>query len=708
MSWQVLLKAPPVSGEQELPDTKLMYVMYLSAPNGLEVVRQIIQTNRSNRGVRNIPKWNQQIINTETGRLGRQFPQIRNIEDVQKNANALASDMTELTTRDVSYKSIETKLKDLIDAQDFEGIEKWLQIDSGAQGHAGKRKKAVSMLSNELKSLVSTSPPDKYIDAYYYLTTTTSVSIMDDNTKGKTITSPVSFGDVDLPSPDFSTIDLGQALKGWVRIKDGKLLFVNKTGKFSGKIPPYVKLAIDETLGHKIKLTPSKLVKYIGGDISPGMHIEQQETTDYASNVETPEDVFNYLNLLVKLGINSNEFMLGNPPSLFYNTVLKRKDANTSMIYPALRVILKEPQFNVEDWYMSDKGTKESRAENYLRDKFLREWKVTRTRQGEKITEEDISEDIQQEREEELVEGGFEKLRVLFTKSPTERKRLLRLNKDGIRDLYDDYMDSVKETLKEGRFLFSEENYDFLVELESNIDKGIDVEKLANHFGLQDATGISETLEDILTNDIMESTVTMSDLFDKPTTVGTGAFKYTGRRLSSNLKKRILEQLKGNPSEDLKDLKKDIDKLYDFLVKNKQATKPAEKKKLIQALKDMDADSIDVSDFSPTQLVLEDIIEMMCQLNWLFGNKSLIQIRNRFSRAIKEGTAKKQIPKFITDFEGEYSTIREQLVKVTKDKINNMIESEKSITHYDRLVRKNYKTADFFGRMVDIGVLRRA
>jgi oligoendopeptidase F len=158
----------------------------------------------------------------------------------------------------------------------------------------------------------------------------------------------------------------------------------------------------------------------------------------------------------------------------------------------------------------------------------------------------------------------------------------------------------------------------------------------------------------------------------------------------------------------LKDLKKDIDKLYDFLVKNKQATKPAEKKKLIQALKDMDADSIDVSDFSPTQLVLEDIIEMMCQLNWLFGNKSLIQIRNRFSRAIKEGTAKKQIPKFITDFEGEYSTIREQLVKVTKDKINNMIESEKSITHYDRLVRKNYKTADFFGRMVDIGVLRRA
>ena len=705
MSWQILLKAPSVSGEQELPDTKLMYVMYLSAPNGLEVVRQIIQTNKSNRGIRNIPKWNQQIINTEIGRLGRKYPQIRNIEDVQKNANALASDMTELTTRDVSYKSIETKLKDLIDAQDFEGIENFLHSDDK---NPGKRKRAVSMLSNELKSLISTSPPDMYIDAYYYLTTTTSVSIMDDNTKGKTITSPVSFGDVDLPSPDFSTIDLGQALKGWVRIRDGKLHFVNKKGKFSGKIPPYVKLALEETLGSKLKLTPSKLVKYIGGDISPGMHIEQQETTDYELNVETPEDVFNYLNLLVKLGINSNEFMLGNPPGLFYNTVLKRKDANTSMIYPALRVILKEPQFNVEDWYMSDKGTKESRAENYLRDKFLREWKVTRTRQGEKISEEDISEDIQQEREEELVEGGFEELRVLFTKSPTERKRLLRLNKDGIRDLYNDYMDSVKETLKEGRFLFSEENYDFLVELESNIDKGIDVEKLANHFGLQDATGISETLEDILTNDIMESTVTMSDLFDEPTTVGTGAFKYTGRRLSSNLKKRILEQLEGNPSEDLKDLKKDIDTLYDFLVKNKQATKPAEKKKLIQALKDMDSDSIDVSDFSPTQLVLEDIIEMMCQLNWLFGNKSLIQIRNRFSRAIKEGTAKKQIPKFITDFEGEYSKIREQLVKVTKDKINNMIESEKSITHYDRLVRKNYKTADFFGRMVDIGVLMRA
>ena len=122
MSWQILLKAPSVSGEQELPDTKLMYVMYLSAPNGLEVVRQIIQTNKSNRGIRNIPKWNQQIINTEIGRLGRKYPQIRNIEDVQKNANALASDMTELTTRDVSYKSIETKLKDLIDAQYFEGI----------------------------------------------------------------------------------------------------------------------------------------------------------------------------------------------------------------------------------------------------------------------------------------------------------------------------------------------------------------------------------------------------------------------------------------------------------------------------------------------------------------------------------------------------------------------------------------------------------
>lgn len=675
MSWQVLLKAPSVSGEQELPDTKLMYVMYLSAPNGLEVVRQIIQTNRSNRGVRNIPKWNQQIINTETGRLGRQFPQIRNIEDVQKNANALASDMTELTTRDVSYKSIETKLKDLIDAQDFEGIEKFLHSDDK---NPGKRKKAVSININALKNLIITSPPDMYIDAYYY--DTTDFSFEDLQGGGQ---------------PDFDE-DVGQALKGWIRIRDGKLFFVNKRGKFSGKIPPYVKLALEETLGKKIKLTPSKLVKLIGADISPGMDIEQADDTEYKSNIENTEDVFNYLNLLVKLGITSNEFMLGNPPSLFYNTILKRKDANTSIIYPALRVILKEPQFNVEEWYMSDKGTRDERAENYLRDKFLREWTVGDVKQ--------------QKREEELVASGFDELRNLFKLSPTERKRKLAINKDDIRELYNDYMASVKQTHAEGSMLFSEENYDFLVELEKKIDSGVDAEKLANHFGLQDASGISATLEDILTSVIMESPIKITDIIGEPVTVGKGIFKYTGRRLSATLKTEIAEKLKDDPSVDLEDLKKNVDKLYKFLVNNKMTVTASKKKKLIQSLKDMDGDSIDVSDFSPSQLILEDIIEMMCQLDWIFGNKSLIQVRNRFSDAISEGKGKanKQIPKFITDFEGAYPKIKESLVKATKNKVNNMIESEKSVAHYDRLVRKNYKTADFFGRLVDVGVLRRA
>jgi hypothetical protein len=687
MSWQVLLKAPSISGEQELPDTKLMYVQYLSFSGGADIIRQIIQTNRSNRGIRNIPKWNQQIINTDTGRLGRQFPQISNIKDVQKNANALEPDMTDLTTRDVSYKNIETQLKDLIDAQDFEGIEKWLQIDSGPQASTrAKRKKAVSININALKNLIITSPPDMYIDAYYY--DTTDFSFEDLQGGGQ---------------PDFDE-DVGQALRGWIRIRDGKLFFVNKRGKFSGKIPPYVKLALEETLGKKVKLTPSKLVKLIGADISPGMNIEQADDTEYKSNIENTEDVFNYLNLLVKLGITSNEFMLGNPPSLFYNTILKRKDANTSIIYPALRVILKEPQFNVEEWYMSDKGTRDERAENYLRDKFLREWTVGDVKQ--------------QKREEELVASGFIELRNLFKLSPTERKKKLAINKDDIRELYNDYMASVKQTHAEGSMLFSEENYDFLVELEKKIDSGVDAEKLANHFGLQDASGISATLEDILTSVIMESPIKITDIIGEPVTVGKGIFKYTGRRLSATLKTEIKDKIKGDPSKgikgdpsvDLEDLKKNVDKLYKFLVNHKMTVTASKKKKLIQSLKDMDADSIDVSDFSPSQLILEDIIEMMCQLDWIFRNKSLIQVRNKFSDAISEGKGKanKQIPKFITDFEGAYPKIKESLVKATKDKVNNMIESEKSVAHYDRLVRKNYKTADFFGRLVDVGVLRRA
>ena len=242
MSWQILLKAPPITGEQELPDTKLMYVMYLSAPNGLEIVRQIIQTNKSNRGIRNIPKWNQQIINTETDRLSRQFPQIRNIEDVQKNANSLASDMTELTNRDVSYKSIDTTLNGLIDAEDFEGIEKFLHSDDK---NPGKRKKAISININKIKQLISSNPPDKYIDAYYY-------DITD-----------FSFESASIPLPNLRNLELPRGVRGYVRLQDGNLRFIKKKGKFENKIPPYIKIELEKALNKKLKLPPSKLVKYV-------------------------------------------------------------------------------------------------------------------------------------------------------------------------------------------------------------------------------------------------------------------------------------------------------------------------------------------------------------------------------------------------------------------------------------------------------------
>jgi len=694
MSWQILLKAPPITGEQELPDTKLMYVMYLSAPNGLEIVRQIIQTNKSNRGIRNIPKWNQQIINTETDRLSRQFPQIRNIEDVQKNANSLASDMTELTNRDVSYKSIDTTLNGLIDAEDFEGIEKFLHSDDK---NPGKRKKAISININKIKQLISSNPPDKYIDAYYY-------DITD-----------FSFESASIPLPNLRNLELPRVVRGYVRLQDGNLRFIKKKGKFENKIPPYIKIELEKALNKKLKLPPSKLVKYVGSDITAGMPIQPEITTGYEINISNPADVFNYLNILVKLGITSNEFMIGPTPNLFFGTVFKKASANTPMIYPALRVILKEPKFNVDDWYMSDKGTKQQREELHLRDKFLRQWTITRTksRTGEKITEDDINETLQADREEKLAEGSFESLRNLFKLSPTARKKALATNKKfpgdilGIKDIYDSYMQSVRTTLEEGKFLFSEENYDFLVELEKEIDKGIDIDKLANHFGIQDATKISETLEDILTNEIMESKVKISDLFDKPTTVGEGNFKYTGRKISTNLNKKIKEQLTSNPSQDLIDLEKDVNALYNFLKTNKAAIKPAEKKTIVSLLKEMDGDSITVSDFSPTQLTLEDILEMMCQLNWIFGDKTLIRRRNRFIRAMEENKTKKEIPSFVTEFEKEYPNIRNQLVEATKAKIGDMIKDEKTISHYDRLVKNRYNSVDFFGRLTDANVITR-
>lgn len=695
MSWQVLLKAPSISGEQELPDTKLMYAQYLSFSGGANIIRQIIETNKSNRGIRNIPNWNRQIINTNTDRLGRQFPQIKNIEDVQRNAKELVKDMEKLTTRDVSYKSIETKLKDLIDAQDFEGIENFLQVDKTNTGGQirGKIKKAILTNINDLKQLILSNPPDKYIHAYYY-----------DISKFNLL-------DVDLPKKDFSTTDLGEKLKGWVQINNGNIEFVNKEGSFEGKIPPFVKVVLEEALNRTLSMVPSRLVKYIGGDISPGMVTSEIINSEYTLNVTDTEDVLNYLMLLTRLGINTNEFMLSDTPSDFYNLILKKKESNSPMVYPALKIILNEPSFDIDKWHTSEKGTKDERALSHIRDKFLREWTVTRIKgrtdsEGEKVktTESNISEDKQQLREVQLGDKGYEDLRTLFSLSATERKRKLKANKNNIREIYNHFMEKSKESLWEGRMLFSEENYDFLVSLEKEIESGTDTtDKLMTYFNIEktSAESLYIILNDIVTNPIMGEKYTLSNFFKEPRSVGKGPYKYTGRLFNTHIREDLQLQNQEKPEEDLVDLVEDINALFKFLKDHRQTVKPSEQKSLIQALKGMEADDITVDDFSPTNLVLEDIIEMMCQINWLLGDKSLNTMRNQLISSIKAKKTKTIIPKFITTFEDKYSEIRTQLIKATKTKVNKMIESDKSIGYYDKLVRNKYKYANFFNRLVD-------
>jgi hypothetical protein len=97
----------------------------------------------------------------------------------------------------------------------------------------------------------------------------------------------------------------------------------------------------------------------------------------------------------------------------------------------------------------------------------------------------------------------------------------------------------------------------------------------------------------------------------------------------------------------------------------------------------------------------------MCQLNWIFGDKTLIRRRNRFIRAMEENKTKKEIPSFVTEFEKEYPNIRNQLVEATKAKIGDMIKDEKTISHYDRLVKNRYNSVDFFGRLTDANVITR-
>jgi len=205
----------------------------------------------------------------------------------------------------------------------------------------------------------------------------------------------------------------------------------------------------------------------------------------------------------------------------------------------------------------------------------------------------------------------------------------------------------------------------------------------------------------------MGNAVKISELFTEPITVGKGMFKYTGRRINTSFKQKVQEEQIENPSEDLDDLLEHMDKLYKFLKEHKKTVNPTEKKTLIQALQGMKADEIEVSDFSPTNLVLEDVIEMMCQLNWIFGDKTLIRVRNSFIRSIKEKKANKEIPKFISSFNTEYPNIRTQLVDATKNKLNDMIKSGENIKHYDNIVRSRHKKADFYNRLVEEGLVER-
>jgi len=205
----------------------------------------------------------------------------------------------------------------------------------------------------------------------------------------------------------------------------------------------------------------------------------------------------------------------------------------------------------------------------------------------------------------------------------------------------------------------------------------------------------------------MGKSLKISDLFGESMSVGKGMFKYSGRRLNTKSRQKVKEEQVKNPSKNLDNLLEDMDNLFNFLKEHKQTVKPTEKKTLIQALKEMDAGEITVQDFSPSNLVLEDIIEMMCQLNWVFGDKSLIRARNSFIRSIKEKKPKSEIPKFIASFRGKYSEIRTQLVNATQVKIGDMIKSGENVSYYDKLVRNKHKTANFFGRLIDENLIVR-
>jgi len=245
MYWEQLLKAAP-----NLPDTKEKYLMMLGAPTGVAVVRQMIEGASTKKGFRLIPKWNQQIINTDTGRLERQYPNIPNTDVAQESAKELNDELDKLSSKaNKGPPALNEQLLALIENNDFEGLEKFLHSDDK---NPGKRKKVVQVNENRLKTMIRQADPSKALPVYYYDTT--------EYKQGK------------VPQADIAQVSK------WVSLSDGLLTFKKD------KIPPYIKNQLENILNShaaaeldteeevstdkvKIKLKPSKLVKYIGANI---------------------------------------------------------------------------------------------------------------------------------------------------------------------------------------------------------------------------------------------------------------------------------------------------------------------------------------------------------------------------------------------------------------------------------------------------------
>ena len=674
MNWQLLLKAAP-----SLPDTKEKYLMMLGAPTGAVVVRQMIEGATNRKGFRLIPKWNQQIINTNTNRLARQYPNIPNTDVAQEAAKELKDELNKLSSdANKGPPDLSEKLLALIEAKDFEGLEKFIHLDIKNPGH---RKKVIQVNANKLKSLILQADPVKALPVYYY-----------DTTEYKQGT---------VPDADISKVSK------WVTMTNGRLTFKEDT------IPPYIKNQLEKILNGqaaaeldteeevatnkvKIKLKPSKLVKYIGADIY-GQATEGVDENEYAIQLAGPESVLAYLQLLVQMGIRNVKFIPGPEPRKMLKLALKKHANDSLTIYPALRVILREPEFNINDWRVASKGTRMDRSKEHHKNRLLMSW-------------ESISPELRRRYKAEFIDMGedYLPLRELYKKSATQRLHLLETDAD-MAKLHENFLTALGEKLERTKHLFSIPNYKFLLALEERLRTGdIDTPaELAEYLGIPDdlAEELSLRLEVILDSEIFDERIELKDLFKEPPKTDDIHPK-DGMLFNSSTVTRAkkLADEGGEDVGELLELVESLQSVFSTLHGSKQQVTPAAKGQIISQLRNMKPDQLNVENFEVTSQTLEDIIEMIAQLDWLLRDGKLMREKNRFIQAIKDDKVDTAINKFLAIIMSEYPKVRKSFEEALKEKLEELIESPEKIDYYTKLVKKK---GDFYGRLQKLGLINR-